>query len=201
MRGGGTRVAGRRVATGGGRPVVLTALGSGEKIFALLPVAILSAASVAGLVVTGNGGSASSASPPDAGSAATAVDDPSTSGQHREDRARPSARPTISQSASPLSVATEAGSRTADDELGSADESPVAREESESTPSAAPTTDPSDPAVTDEPTPLRTDSPSPSPVTTPLLTRAEATAQCLASGISALDLVALTACVDSLLRG
>jgi hypothetical protein len=68
-------------------------------------------------------------------------------------------------------------------------------------PSRSPT---GSPAEADPPQPA---APPASPTSEPdatddnLLTKAEATAQCLQSGISSLDVVALTACVQDLLGG
>jgi hypothetical protein len=192
---GGVKVAGRRVADGNGRPVVLTALGSGEKLFAVLPLAILSVGSVAGLAAITNGDAATPPSPADSGTAAGPVGHETASRQMLE-RATPSPAP-AAISATPSRVATGAGpgpdpieeastGGSADASAGSLPEIPVATH----SPAAE---EPATPAPTSSATT------SPDPTTSDPLTEAEATALCVASGISAIDVLALGTCVQELL--
>lgn len=194
---GGAKVAGRRVADGDGRPVVLTALGSGEKIFALLPLAILSVASVAGLAAIGNGDPATSPSPADSGTAAGPVGHETAPRQVLARGTPSSARTAISETASPVVMGEGTGSDADDEERASIDGSTAAGSPVE--PSAEPATDP--PAEEEPKTPVPTASPTTTPATTnsDSLTKAEATALCLQSGISTVDVVALEACAHELL--
>jgi hypothetical protein len=196
QRVGGAKVEGRRVADGDGRPVVLTALGSGEKLLALLPLAALSAAWVAGLAATGDGDPAASPSSADPGTTTGQV------GQQTEPRSVPapatptSARPAISETTAPV-VTDEDTGPAVDQEPAPVDESTPA--DSPAEPPAAPP--PSQPRQEDTTPPAPNASPTPTPDTTDEsgLTKLQATTQCLASGISALDLVGLGECVDELL--
>ena len=195
-RAGGARVTGRRVADGGGRPVVLTALGSGEKVFALLPLAILSVASVAGLATNANDEPATSTSPAEAGTAAGPVGHQAAALRQVPASETPtSARPAISETAAPVVTGEDTVPETVDAEPES-DDGPTA-----SGPRVEPPAEPTD-RSTAAPPPA---APTESPTTTPdapddnVLTRAQATAQCLESGISTLDVVALVACVEELL--
>jgi hypothetical protein len=193
---GGAKVAGRRVADGAGRPVALTALGSGEKIFALLPLAILSAASVAGLATMGNGDPSTSPSPADSGTAAGSVGHETTPRQVPARETPSSARTVISETTSPVVMGEGTGSDAVDDERASVDRSTAAG------PLVEPPAEPRDgPTEEAPPPPAPTASPTTTPDTTDsdILTRAEATARCLDSGISTVDLAALGACVDELL--
>jgi hypothetical protein len=183
---GGAQVAGRRLAHGDGRPAVLTALGSGEKLFALLPLAVLSVASVVGLAANGDGDATASAPPVDRGT---------TSGQVGHQAARPSIGTTQAPAATPANT-----SPVVVDEQPDPVDAPTAPQ-----PRAEPSRSPTgSPAEADPPQPA---APPASPTSEPdatddnLLTKAEATAQCLQSGISSLDVVALTACVQDLLGG
>jgi hypothetical protein len=196
---GGVKVAGRRVAGGDGRPVVLTALGSGEKIFALLPLAILSVASVAGLASMGDGDPATSPSPADSGTAAGSVGHETAPRQVPARGTPTSARTAISETASPVVMGEGTGSDVVDEERASMDESTAAGSPVERP--AGPATEPADPPAEEEPTPAPTASPTTTPDTTDSdsLTRAEATALCLESGISTVDVLALGACADELL--
>ncbi|HWM05073.1 MAG TPA: hypothetical protein VNP92_22270 [Actinophytocola sp.] len=187
---------GRRVADGGGRPVVLTALGSGEKLFALLPLALLSAASVAGLAANGDADLAASAQPPvDAGTTVGPVGLQSAPGQASPSGTPTSARPSISHTAAPVVPGEDTSPEMVDQEREPVDEPTAASPQVE--PPKAPTESPAEA----EPPPAPTPSPT-TPAETPddgILTRAEATVRCLESGISGLDVVALAACVEDLL--
>jgi hypothetical protein len=199
---GGAKVAGRRVADGAGRPVALTALGSGEKVFALLPLAILSVASVAGLATMGDGDPATSPSPADSGTAAGSVGH-ETAPRPVPGRATPtSARTAMAETTSPVAMGEGTGSDAVDAEPSSVDGSTEAGSQVE--PRVEPPAEPTDRPAEEEPTPAPTASPTSAPDTTDSdnsdsLTRAEATARCLASGISTVDVLALGACVDELL--
>jgi len=198
---GGAAVVGRRVADGDGRPAALTALGSGEKIFALLPLAILSVASVTGLATNGDDGPATSASPAGSGSpsasAASPVRHEAVSRQRVTRGSLPSARAAFSEKASPVVREEGTGSDVVEEDRGSTDDSTTAGSQIEPSaePTAEPATKPSDPPKSSPPaTP-----PSTAPESRDPLTAAEAAALCLESGISTLDVVALQACADELL--
>jgi hypothetical protein len=193
---GAAKVAGRRLADGRGRPGVLTAIGSGEKLFALLPLALLSAASVAGLATNGDGDPAATPSPEDALTSAGPFGHQVV---HRETPANgtpTSARPSLSETVPPVMAGEDTSPEAIDQEDDSGDETTAPSPQVE--PSAAPTHSSSE---ADSPSPA----PTPSPTTPPdatddtVITRAEATVQCLASGISSLDLLALATCVEDLL--
>lgn len=195
-RAGGARVAGRRVADGGGRPVVLTALGSGEKLFALVPLAILSVASVAGLMAMGNDDPATSSSPADPGTAAGSPRHETTARHVVARRTSASARTAVSETVSPVVVEEVTSPEAAVVEPESVDGSATAA------PPAEPSEEPVDRPADVEPTssvPTSSPTADPDPTDTDSLTRVEATAQCLESGISTLDVLALGACVDELL--
>lgn len=193
---GGAKVAGRRVADGGGRPAVLTALGSGEKLFALVPLAMLSVASVAGLASMGNGDPATSPSPAGSGMAA---DSPGheTASRQMPARATPSSAWTaISETASPVPIGESTGSDTVDDEGASMDESATAGSLVEAR------VEPADRHAEEAPTtavPTASPTATPDPTDSDVLSRAGATARCLESGISPVDVLALAACVEELL--
>jgi len=194
-RAGGARVAGRRVADGGGRPVVLTALGSGEKLLALVPLAILSVASVAGLMAMGNDDPATSSSPTDSGTAARSPRHETTDRHVVARGTSASARTGVSETVSPV-VDEVTSPEAAIVEPESVDESATAA------PPAEPSEEPGDRPADVEPTssvPTSSPTADPDPTDTDSLTRVEATAQCLESGISTLDVLALGACVDELL--
>jgi len=193
---GGTKVAGRRVAHGDGRPGVLSALGSGEKLFALVPLAILSVASVAGLAAMGNGDPATSPSPADSGTAAGSPRHETTPRQMPARGTPSSARTAISETASPVVLGESPGPGAVDKERASVDEPATADSLVE------PPAEPADRPAAEEPTtPVATASPTanPDPTDSDSLTRAEATARCLESGISTVDVLALGACVEELL--
>ena len=188
---GGVKVAGRRVADGHGRPVVLTALGSGERFFAVLPLAILSVGSVAGLAAMTNGDAAISPSPADSGTAAGSVGH-ETASRRVLARVAPSSVPAATSATRSLAARGGGPGPGTTDEAstdGSADslaETPAATDgpaaEDPASPAASSsTTTTSDPAGSDR------------------LTEAEATAQCVTSGISTTDVLALGACVQELL--
>lgn len=193
---GGARVAGRRVAEGDGRPVVLTALGSGEKLFALVPLAMLSVASVAGLATMGQGDTAASPSPAESGVAAGSPGHETARHQLPASRTPSSARPTIAETASPVVLGQSTGSETVREVRASMEESANA---------GSPVEAPAEPAVpadeAERTTPVPTASPStiPDPTDSGSLSRVEATARCLASGISTVDVLGLAACVEELL--
>jgi hypothetical protein len=184
------------VADGGGRPVVLTALGSGEKILVLLPLAVMSVASVAGLAALGDGDPDTSPSPADSGTAAGAV--AQETARQVPVRATPtSARPAISETLSPVARGESTGSDAVDEEPASMDDGSTAAS-APAEPPAEPARRPADPQPT---TPVPTASPTTTPDTTHNdgLTRVEATARCLDAGIRAVDVLALGACVEELL--
>lgn len=191
VRVGGVKIAGRRVADGNGRPAVLTALGSGERLFAVLPLAILSVGSVAGLAAMINDDAAVSRSPADSGTAAGSIGH-ETASRRVPARVAPSPAPTAI-SPTPSLVGTGA-SRVP----GTTDEAST----DGSTGSLAAT-----PAATDVPAAVGPATPAPtsSTTTTPdpagsnSLTEAQATAHCVQSGISTTDVLTLGACVRDLL--
>lgn len=193
---GGAKVAGRRVAHGDGRPVVLTALGSGEKLFALVPLAILSVASVAGLAAIGDGDLATSPSPADSGTAAGSPGHATAPRQMPARGTTSSPRTAISETPSPVVLGEGTGPVAVDEERASTDESATASSLVE------PPAEPADrPAEEKSTTPVPTVSPTanPDPTDSDSLTRAVATARCLESGISTVDVRALGACVEELL--
>jgi len=192
---GAARVVGRRAANRDGRPVVLTALGSGEKVFALLPLTLLSVAWVVGLAANGDGDPSASPSPVDTGTTAAPLGHAAAPRQAPVNGTATSARPSISETESP--VATDEGTSPPTVEQGRdpGGEPTVGSPRVE--PPAAPTDGPNEAG--------QPPAPSASPATTPdtteddVLTKAEATVRCLQSGISSLDVAALAACVDELL--
>jgi hypothetical protein len=203
LRVGGVEVPGRHVADGSGRPVVLTALGTGEKLFAVLPLAILSVGSVAGLAAMTNGDAATSPSPADPGTAAGEVVH-ETASRRMLARATPSPAP-AAISATPSQVATGAapGPDTIDEAStdGSAGGSADASADASADPLPEITVATHSPAAEEPATPVPTSSAtaSPDPTGSDPLTEAEATALCVASGISAADVLALGTCVQDLL--
>jgi hypothetical protein len=193
---GGARVAGRRVADGDGRPVVLTALGSGEKLFALVPLAMLSVASVAGLATMGNGDPSAFPSPSGSGIAAASPGHEATRHPMAAPPAPSSARTAMAETASPVTLGEDAGSdapleaRASTDQTASADSLVETRVEPAERPAEA---EPTTTAATPSP------SATPGPTDVDNLSRTEATARCLASGISTVDVLGLAACVEELL--
>jgi hypothetical protein len=187
---GGVKVAGRRVADGNGRPVVLTALASGEKLFAVLPLAILSVGSVAGLAAMTNGDAATSPSPADSGTAAGSVVHETASRQVLA-RGTPSSAP-AAISATRSRFATGAGPAPTINEA-STDGSAGSLVE---TPAATDSPDAEEPAT---PAPTSSTTTTPDPTGSDSLDEAEATALCVASGISTTDVLALGTCVQELL--
>jgi hypothetical protein len=193
---GGARVAGRRVADGDGRPVVLTALGSGEKLFALVPLAMLSVASVAGLATMGNDDPATSPSRADSGIAAGSPGHETARHQMPARLTPSSARTAIAETASPVLLGESPGSDPVHEQRASMDETATAG------PLVDTPVEPADRQAEAEPTttvPTASPTATPDPTDSDGLSRAEATARCLASGISALDVLALTGCVEELL--
>lgn len=193
---GGAKVVGRRLADGDGRPAVLTALGQGEKILALLPLAILSVASVAGLAANGEDDPATSASPHDAGRTVGPVGHQAAPRQEPSAGAPTSARPSISKTASPVVPDEDTSPETVDEQPESVDD-----ESTPASPRVEPPAEPTDSPAEAEPPAPPPASPTAPPETTDdnILTRAEATVRCLESGISSLDVVALASCVEELL--
>lgn len=202
VRVGGARVAGRRVANGDGRPVVLTALGSGEKLLALVPLALLSAASLAGLAAMGD----DDPSPSPTGPGTTAGSGGhETATRQAPGRVSPSAaRTAISETVSPV-VSLEAPAPDAVEEESVAIDEPTTAgplAEAPAEPADRPADPPADEPADDEPStpvPAATPTAAPDPAGGDVLTRAEATARCLGSGIGTLDVLALAACVEELL--
>lgn len=190
---GGARVAGRRVAGGDGRPVVLTALGSGEKLFALVPLAILSVASVVGLAASGDGDPA----PADPGTAAGPVGPQTAPPSQVPARVTPTAaRPAMTETTAPVVIGEDTPPEAVEEQRAPVEQPTATR------PPVEHPVDPADrPAEAEPTTPAPTGSPTatPEPAEDDVLTRAEATARCLASGISTVDVLALGACVDDLL--
>jgi hypothetical protein len=196
---GRAQVAGRRLAHGDGRPAVLTALGSGEKLFALLPLAVLSVASVVGLAANGDGDATASAPPVDRGTTSGQVGHQAALRQAPQSGTPTAARPSIGSTQAPAATPENTSPVVVDEQPDPVD-APMAPQ-----PRAEPSRSPTgSPAEADPPPPA---APPASPTSEPdatddnLLTKAEATAQCLQSGISSLDVVALTACVQDLLGG
>lgn len=192
---GAARVTGRRMANGDGRPAVLTALGSGEKVFALLPLAVLSVASVVGLAANGDGDPAASPSPIDTGTTAAPIGHDAGTRQVPVSGTPTAARPSIAETQSPVVPDVGTSPETVDEESGPVDESPAPSPRVE--PPAAPTESPAEAEPPSDPT-----TPPPTAPDTSdgdILTKAEATVRCLQSGISTLDVVALAACVEELL--
>ena len=191
---GGARVAGRRVADGNGRPVVLAALGSGEKLVAVLPLAILSVGSIAGLSAMTNGDAATSPSPVETGTAAGSVgDEPASRPVHA--RVVLTAAPATISEASPPQVVSDVGPGP-----GTVDGQRVSTAGRAGSPAGTrPATDGS--AADERTTPAATASatPTPGPPGSSSLTEAEATARCIASGIDAADVLSLGTCVEDLL--
>lgn len=200
---GGVKVAGRRVAEGNGRPAVLTVLGSGEKLFAVLPLAILSVGSVAGLAAMADGEAATTQPPADSGTAADAVVNETASRQVPASATPSSAPAAISPtSAPPSQVATGVGpSPDAFEEPSANGSADGSADGSGGSLSEIPATD--SPVVEEPATPTPTPSSSataaPDPVGGDSLSEAEATALCVASGISAADVLALGTCVQEML--
>lgn len=191
---GGVKVAGRRVADGTGRPVVLTALGSGERLFAVLPLAILSVGSVAGLAAMTNGDAAVSRSPADPGTAAGSVGH-ETASRRVPARVAPSSTPAaIAPTPSPVGMGASPGPGTTDeastDGPGSTGGSPAATPAATDVPAAV------GPAT---PAPTSSTTTTPDPAGSNSLTEAQATARCVQSGISTTDALTLEACVRDLL--
>jgi hypothetical protein len=186
---------GRRLANGDGRPAVLTAIGQGEKLFALLPLAVLSVASVVGLA-NGDGDPAASPAPVDRGTTSGPVGHEAAV-HHQPVSAAPTARPSISKTATPVDEGEDTSPETIPVERDSNDEPPA------SSPRVEPPESSSDSPAEAEPPPSSPTSPTTPPDTTEDdgLTKAQATVQCLQSGISTLDVVALAECVEDLLGG
>lgn len=195
---GGAKVAGRRVADGNGRPVVLTALSSGEKLFAVLPLALLSVGSVAGLAAVTDGQATKSPSPADAGSAAGPVGHETASPPVLGET--PSAAP-AAVFATPSRVATSAGPGPDTTSQASTDGSTDTSADGSAGSPAEIQAAADIPAAEAPATPAPTSSPTtaPDPAAGDPLTEAEATALCVASGISAADVLALGTCVEDLL--
>ena len=188
---GGAKVAGRRVADGNGRPVVLTALGSGERLFAVLPLAILSVGSVAGLTAMTIGDEAVSPSPADPGTAVGSVGHETTS-RRAPARVAPSSAPAaISPTPSLVTMSANPGPSTIDEALTAGSTGSLA-----ATPAAT-----DGPAAVEPATPAPTSSTTttPDPAGSNGLTEAQATADCVESGISTTDVLTLGACVRDLL--
>jgi hypothetical protein len=197
VRVGGAKVTGRRLAHGDGRPAVLTALGSGEKLFALLPLTVLSVASVVGLAANGDGDPTASPSPVDRATTSGPVGHQAALRQAPEGGPPTAARSSIAATQAPAATPEDTSPEVVDEERDPVDAptAPSPRPE----PSKGPTGSPAE--ADPPPTAAPTASPTSEPDATNdnLLTKAEATAQCLQSGISTLDVVALTACVRELL--
>jgi len=191
---------GRRVAE---RRSPITALRASSEltVAAVAPMAFLSAACVFGLGA-GSGQPASAEPGPADGLAKAPTTSTELIGKHR---ALPSAVASASATTAgttqlaPNVVAPVAGTQSGTTTPGTTDPTRI----------ALPASSPSAPVATLAPEPTSTPSSSPTssptsePTSTPTvaaLTEAEATAQCLASGISALDVAGLAACVDALLH-
>jgi membrane-bound lytic murein transglycosylase B len=110
-------------------------------------------------------------------------------GGGKGDDASPTKDPSPSQTQSPTPTQTQTPSPTQDP-------SPSPTKDPTKDPTVVPTVDPTTPL----PTLTTTLPPLPTNTITATLTFAEAQARCLASGISALDLPALNACIDNLMN-
>ena len=110
-------------------------------------------------------------------------------GGDKGDDASPTKDPSPSQTQSPSPTQTQTPSPTQDP-------SPSPTKDPTKDPTGVPTVDPTTPL----PSLTTTLPPLPTNTITATLTFAEAQAQCLASGISALDLPALNACIDNLMN-
>lgn len=190
---GGARVAGRRVADGNGRPAVLTALGSGEKLLAVLPLAILSVGSVAGLSAMTNGDAATLPSPVETGTAAGSVGHEPASRPVHARVVLTHAPATISEA--PPQVVSDAGPgpETVDGQR-------VSTAGRAGSPAGTrPATDGSAAEERTTPAPTASATPTSGPTGSGSLTEAEATARCVASGISTADVLSLGTCVEDLL--
>ena len=187
-----TPVAGRRIAH---KPSAVTVIRAGSvgTLTAVAPLAVLSVACVIGL----------GASPGEPASAKGGVepqplapaDSPFAVGHRAKHRAH---TPDRVQTEAVDTSATTAGSSTSSESVGI-----VASPQAAQLPTTAPQPT-SAPSVVPSVAPSPTVAPTPSlPVATPTatpLTEAEATAQCLADGVSALDVVGLANCVTDLLN-
>jgi len=206
-----TPAGGRRIA---GRPPVVhttvTRFSAGQKASALVPLAVLSAAWTAG--ITGHlwsaGGDAAVGATAPSGSVTSvrttgAADEASRSGDRTglPTAALPSSSPGEQAPTSPgIGLPSESATPTTSPTSG-----PYFTPTSGPTvyPTLAPTSvTTTSPTSTPTSTATTTSTASPTSTTSTssgVLTVAEATAQCLDQGISALDVVALDACVDNLL--
>jgi hypothetical protein len=197
--GTGSRAPGRRVAERTSAVAVIRG-GSKAGVAAVAPMAVLSVACVVGL-----GGSTSDTASAHSGDKLQPDPSPlsrhatSGAGRHRAAPERsvvqtatrvPGKHSTGTTSYAVQSPAAPVAQPAVSHPVQSA---PVQHQTPVAVPSPAPTVAPS-PVPTVLPTPAPTTAPAPAP-----LTQAQATAQCLASGISALDVPALTDCVNALL--
>jgi hypothetical protein len=162
-------------------------------------LAILSVGSVAGLAAMTNGDAATSPSPADSGTAAGAVVHETASRQVLA-RATPSSAP-VAISATRSQVAAGAGPGPDTTEEASTDGSANGSAGGSAgslaeTPAATDSPDAEEPAT---PVPTSSTTAAPDPTGSDSLTEAEATALCVASGISTTDVLALGTCVQELL--
>jgi hypothetical protein len=187
---GAARVAGRRVAEGNGRPAVVTMLGSSEKLFAVLPLAILSVGSVAGLSAITDGDGATLPFPTKPQKAAGSVaHKPAPRPVHAREILT-SAPTTIPEAAS--QVVSHAGlvPGTVYGQRGST------AGQAGSPAETRPATDGSAAEGGTTPAPTASATSTTDPTGSGSLTEAEATARCVASGISTADVDSLGTCVE-----
>lgn len=206
---------GARRATGGSRkatppvrgrraaerqsPISVLRAGSDLTIAAVAPLAALSAACVFGL------GAAGSGDPASAQAAEKTQSGPRPSASATEQVGKH--RATTTQATTGQSSATQltAGASESGVVVPAAGSVPTQQGSTSASPTKAePTTAPAPvaPTVVETPAPVPTTLPTTEPTTEPttaVLTEAEATAQCLESGISALDVTGLANCVADLL--
>jgi len=211
---------GARRATGGSRkatapvrgrraaerqsPITVLRAGSDLTVAAVAPLAALSAACVFGLGAAGSGDPASAQT----GEKTQSGPRPSASATEQVGKHRATtAQATTSQASATQLTTSLVTSQASGVALPAAGSAPTQQGGTSASPTKAaePTTAPAPvvPSVVETPTPVPTATPTTEPTTEPttaVLTEAEATAQCLASGISALDVTGLADCVADLLN-
>lgn len=203
---------GARRATGGSRkatapvrgrraaerqsPITVLRAGSDLTVAAVAPLAALSAACVFGLGAAGSGDPASAQS----GEKTESGPRPSASATEQVGKHRATTTQATTSQASATQLSTSQASGVVVPAAGSV---PTQQGGTTTSPTKAaePTTAPLPvtPTVVETPAPVPTATPTTEP-TTAVLTEAEATAQCLESGISALDVTGLANCVADLLN-
>jgi len=207
--------AGARRATGGSRkatppvrgrraaerqsPITVLRAGSDLTVAAVAPLAALSAACVFGLGAAGSGDPASAQGSDDV----QPKDRPTAAGNQQigKHRAVTTASDATTAGQATSAAVTHTGSQGVVVVAGGSVPSATATPTRVAQPTTQPTTEPTaEPTASVPTTAVPTVAPTPTVVpTTDVLTLAEAEAQCLASGISALDVVGLADCVADLL--